>query len=234
MKQTCAAVFGYNSYSKEVIKNIKDNYDNIGIFVLSDEELVLAHHDGLMAEKFDLSDDWKSIEERFDVEALVVFCTLKDDAQNVFLIISLRSIFDKLSIVALAQNNESMLKVKSAGANKVMPILQIAASVIGDILVKPIVTSVLHDVLYEDSDLSIMEMIVSSSSALCGTHLYDTHFKRDFDVVLLAIVDHEMGATFSFASHGHNHHIDTGDVLVAIGYKEKLEHLKRYAQGDIS
>jgi Trk K+ transport system NAD-binding subunit len=234
MKQTCAAVFGYNAYSKEVIKNIKGNYHNIGVFVLTDDELLLAQHDGLMAEKFDLSDDWKMIEERFDVEALVVFCTLMDDAHNVFLIISLRSIFEKLSIVALAQNNESMLKVKSAGANKVMPILQIAASIIGDILVKPIVTSVLHDVLYEDSGLSVMEMEVSSSSTLCGTHLYDTHFKRDFDVVLLAIVDHEMGATFSFASHGHNHHIDKGDILVAIGYKEKLDYLKKYVQGDIS
>lgn len=234
MKQTCAAVFGYNAYSKEVIKNIKDYYHYIGVFVLSDEELMAAQHDGLMAQMFDLSDDWKMIEERFDVQSLVVFCTLWDDAQNVFLIISLRSIFDKLSIVALAQNNESMLKIKSAGANKVMPVLQIAANIISDILVKPIVTSVLHDVLYEESDLSIMEMEVTSSSALRGTHLYDTHFKRDFDVVLLAIVDHQMGATFSFASHGHNHHIDTGDVLVAIGYKEKLESLKRYAQGEIS
>lgn len=234
MKQMYAAVFGYNAYSKEVIKNIKDYYHTVGVFVLSDDELIAARNDEVVAQKCDLSDDWRMIEERFDVEQLVVFCTLMDDAHNVFLIISLRSIFEKLSIVALAQNNESMLKVKSAGANKVMPILQIAASIIGDILVKPIVTTVLHDVLYEDSDLSVMEMEVSHTSALCGTLLYDTHFKRDFDVVLLAIVDHEMGATFSFASHGHNHHIDGGDILVAIGYQEKLERLKRYVQGEIS
>jgi Trk K+ transport system NAD-binding subunit len=92
----------------------------------------------------------------------------------------------------------------------------------------------LHDVLYEDSDLSVMEMEVSGVSPLCGTHLHDTHFKRDFDVVLLAIVDHELGTTFNFASHGHNHHIDAGDILVVMGYKEKLEYLKRYAQGVIS
>jgi voltage-gated potassium channel len=233
MKEICAAVFGYNAYSKEVIKNIKDYYSTVGVFILTDDELIMAHNDGVMAEKFDLSDDWKMIEERFNVEQLVVFCTLRDDAHNVFLTISLRSVFEKLSIVALAQNNESMLKVKSAGANKVMPILQIAASIIGDILVKPTVTSVLHDVLYEDSDLNIMEVEVSRTSALCGMHLYDTHFKSDFDIVLLAIVDHELGTTFNFASHGHNHHIDAGDILVVMGYKEKLEYLKRYAQGEI-
>lgn len=232
MKEVCAAVFGYNAYSKEVIKNIKDHYSTVGVFVLTDDELALAQNDGIVAEKFDLSDDWKMIEERFDVEELVVFCTLADDAHNVFLIISLRSVFEKLSIVALAQNNESMLKVKSAGANKVMPILQIAANIIGDILVKPIVTSVLHDVLYEDSDLNIMEMEVSKTSPLCGMYLHDTHFKDDFDIVLLAIVDHEMGTTFNFTSHGHNHHIDAGDTLVVMGYKEKLEHLKRYVQGE--
>ncbi|MDD2829657.1 MAG: NAD-binding protein [Sulfuricurvum sp.] len=234
MNQSCAAIFGYNEYSKQIIQKIKGLYHNVGVFVLNDEELIAAQNHGVFAEKFDLSDNWQAIEDRFNVDALVVFCALRDDAENVFLTISLRATYEHLSIIALAKDNESMMKMKSAGANKVMPILQIAASVISDILAKPIVTEVLHDVLYEDSDLSIMEIEVTNTSPLCGTYLHDTHFKQDFDVILLAVVDHEMGTTFSFASHGHNHHIDGGDVLVAIGYKEKLTRLKRWVRGEAS
>lgn len=231
MKPRCAAIFGYNEYSKQIVKQIRDVYENVGVFVIDEAELLEAQEDGIRADRFDLSDDWQSIEAQFDVEGLIVFCALTDDAENVFLTISLRATFDKLFIIALAQDNESMMKMKSAGADKVMPILQIAANVINDILTKPIMTQVLHDVLYEDSLLSIMEIEVGDASPLNGQYLHDLHFKRDFDLILLAIVDQEMGTTFSFASKGHNHHIDAGDILVFMGYAEKLNIIKQWNNG---
>ncbi|MDP3466177.1 MAG: NAD-binding protein [Sulfuricurvum sp.] len=231
MKQRCAAIFGYNEYSKQIVKQLQGTYQNVGLFVMSDAEFLEAQNDGINAEKFDLSDDWDMIGGRFDVNALIVFCALNDDAENVFLTISLRATFEKLFIIALAQDNESMMKMKSAGADKVMPIVQIAANVIADILGKPIMTHVLHDILYEDSPLTIMEMEISEHSPINGQYLHDIHFKRDFDLILLAIVDQEMGTTFSFASKGHNHHIDAGDILVLMGYQEKLNRLREWNDG---
>jgi len=231
MKHRCAAIFGYNEYSKQIFQQIKESYKNVGLFVISDTEFLSAKNDGINVEKFDLSDDWSAIEARFDMSSLIVFCALNDDAENVFLTISLRATFEKLFIIALAQDSESMMKMKSAGADKVIPILQIAANVIADILGKPIMTQVLHDVLYEDSPLTIMEMEIKENSPLNGLYLHDVHFKRDFDLILLAIVDQEMGTTFSFASKGQNHHIDAGDILVFMGYKDKLHRLKEWNEG---
>jgi voltage-gated potassium channel len=231
MKPRCAAIFGYNEYSKQIVKQITSTFDNVGVFVIDEVEFLEAKNDGINAGRFDLSDDWQSIEAQFDVESLVVFCALADDAENVFLTISLRATFEKLFIIALAQDNESMMKMKSAGADKVMPILQIAANVIHDILSKPIMTQVLHDVLYEDSPLNIMEVEVGDTSPFNGLYLHDLHFKRDFDLILLAIVDQEMGTTFSFASKGHNHHIDAGDILVFMGYTDKLNLIKQWNDG---
>jgi len=231
MKHHCAAIFGYNEYSKQIVKQVRGSYQNVGLFVISDAEFLEAQNDGINAEKFDLSDDWDMIDGRFDVNSLIVFCALNDDAENVFLTISLRATFEKLFIIALAQDNESMMKMKSAGADKVIPILQIAANVISDMLTKPIMTQVLHNVLYEESPLTIMEMEISNDSPLCSQYLHEIHFKRDFDLILLAIVDQELGTTFSFASKGHNHHIDAGDILVLMGYKEKLNQLREWNDG---
>ena len=222
----CAAVFGFNEYSQQIARHVRNVYQDFALFVMTKEEEKAAFDAGFLVELVDLSDDWSRIEEHFDVKSLIVFCALANDSENVFLTISLRAQFEKLNIVALAQDNESASKMKSAGANKVLPSLQIAANVISDMLEKPIVTKVLHDVLYEDGLLNIIEIQVPAHSVFVGKYLHDIHFKSDYDVILLAIVDHEMGTTFSFASRGHNHHIDPHDVFVVMGYHDKLEALK--------
>lgn len=226
-----AAVFGFNEYSRQIAYQIRNLYRDFGLFVVNEEEKNAAFEAGFLVELVDLSDDWHGIEKRFDVSGLIVFCALANDAENVFLTISLRATFEKLNIVALAQDNESVIKMKSAGANKVLPSLQIAASVIADMLEKPVVTKVLHEVLYESSLLNIVEIEVGENSPFAGRYLHDIHFKTHYDVILLAIVDHELGTTFSFASKGHNHHIDIGDILVVIGYPDKVERLKQAVKG---
>ena len=218
-----AAVFGFNEYSRQIATQVRNIYQDFALFVINEEERNAAHQAGFLVELFDLSEDWRGIEKNFDVQSLIVFCALANDAENVFLTISLRATFEKLHIVALAQDNQSAIKMKSAGANKVLPSLQIAANVISDMLEKPVVTKVLHDVLYKDGLLNIVEIVVMGHSSFVGKYLHDIHFKSQYDVILLAIVDHEMGTTFSFAAKGHNHHIDSGDILVVIGYQDKLD-----------
>lgn len=225
MIRDCAAVFGFNEYAKQIAHQIHDIYSEFVIYVLNEAEKSQADAAGYEAELFDLSEDWKIIEDRFNPERMIAFCALDNDAENIFLTISLRSTFEDLPIIALAQDQESSAKIKSAGANKVMPILQITANVIADMLEKPTVTEVLHDILYEKSSLMIAQIVVSEGSFLVGKHLHDIELAEQFDVVVLAIVDHQMGATFSFTSRGHNHHIDPDDILIVVGYEEKIAKL---------
>lgn len=225
MRYNGAIVFGFNEYAKQIVVQIAKEYERFHLFVMNEAEYASAVAAGYDAVMFDLGEDWKSIEERFDLNSLIVFCALEDDAENVFLIISLRSVFWNLPIIALASDYESAAKVKSAGANKVMPRLQITANVITEMLEKPTVTEVLHDILYEESSLMIAQLSVPSGSFLVGKHLHDIEWGSDYDVLVLAIVDHELSATFSFTSRGHNHHIDPDDILVVVGYEDKIEAL---------
>lgn len=222
MSSKSAIVFGFNEYAKQIALQIAPEYTSFSVFVRNDAERMAAHAAGFSAELFDLSEDWKLIEERFDTKNLMVFCALDDDAENVFLTISLRSIFEELPIIALAGDQESAAKMKSAGANKVMPMLQITANVITEMLEKPTVTEVLHDILYEQSFLKIAQIVIPEGSFLVGKHLHDIDLGEEFDVLVLAIVDHQMSATFSFTSRGHNHHIDPDDILVVVGYEDHI------------
>lgn len=222
MNYQSAIVFGFNEYAKQIAMQIKAEYGSFAVFVMNEAELNAAKAAGFEAALFDLGEDWKLIEERFDPKKLILFCALDKDAENVFLTISLRSIFDELPIIALASDHESAAKMKSAGANKVMATQQITANIITEMLEKPTVTGVLHDILYEESFLKIAQLVVPENCFLVGKHLHDIDWGEEFDLLVLAIVDHQLSATFSFTSKGHHHHIDPDDVLVVVGYDDSI------------
>lgn len=222
MRKKGAIVFGFNEYAKEIAMQIAPEYSSFVVYVMNDTEKASAETRGFETEIFDLSEEWRSIEERFDPDNLIVFCALDNDAENVFLTISLRSVFEDLTIIALAQDNESAAKLKSAGANKVLATQQITAGIIDEMLEKPTVREVLHDILYENSALKIVQLAVPEGSFLVGKHLYDIDWAGEYDVLVLAIVDQELSATFSFISKGHNHHIDPHDLLIVAGYEDKI------------
>jgi hypothetical protein len=141
-KKAAALLFGYNEYTLEIQENISFKYENIEIFSLEENE---------KSSKFDLSDDWSELEDKFNMDESVAFCVLEDDATNIFLTLSLRASFDNLNIIAFSKNKEGATKLTLAGADKVIPIIQTTASMISDILRKPIVTKVMHSILYEQS-----------------------------------------------------------------------------------
>lgn len=222
MNKQGAIVFGFNEYAKEIAMQSASEYAPFVVFAMDEEERAAAEAKGFETEIFDLGEDWHSIEERFDPKHLVVFCALEDDAENVFLTISLRTVFEHLPIIALAQDNESASKLRSAGADKVMAVQQITAGIIAEMVEKPTVRGVLHDILYENSPLKIVQLEVPEGSFLVGRHLYDIDWGVEYDVLVLAIVDRELSATFSFTSKGHNHHIDAYDLLIVVGYEDKI------------
>lgn len=230
MKYSGAIVFGFNEYAKQIALQIVGDYEKFAVFVKNESEYTAAKEAGFSVELFDLGENWDSLK-RFDLHSLLIFCALEDDAENVFLTISLRSVFWDMPIIALASDYESSAKLKSAGANKVMPKLQITANVITEMFEKPTVTEVLHDILYEESSLKIAQITVPQTSNFVGKHLHDIDFSKEYDVLVLAIVDHALSATFSFTSKGHNHHIDPEDILVVVGYDEKIEAFKSVIEG---
>ena len=135
----------------------------------------------LFKEMIPLKKKWCAhpIEDDDKVLDLAAHVALDDDAENVFLTISLRTIFEHLPIIALAQDNESAAKLKSAGANKVMATQQITANIITEMLEKPTVTGVLHDILYDNSMLKIVQLSILAIFSRLNPHgrikIYQTH-----------------------------------------------------------
>jgi len=223
-----AIIFGYNEYARQIAANIKNQFRSVRLYTAHEAELKVALEKGYDAALFDLGDDWDDIASAYAIDDLLVFCALENDAENVFLTISLRAAFADVTIVSLAKNQESANKLKIAGANKVMPILQTTANIIAEILEKPVVTELMHDILYEKSALQIVQIEIGETDGIVGMQLHDVTWHEEYGVIILAVVDRELDTSFIFTSKGYNHKIDPGDLLVVIGYAKDISHFKTF------
>ena len=231
MIQRDAIIFGYNEYARQIADNIKNQFASVRLYTMNESEAKAAKERGYDCALFDLGDEWDEIARDYATGELLIFCALENDAENVFLTISLRAAFSDVTIISLATNQESANKLKIAGANKVMPILQTTANIITEILEKPIVTQLMHKILYEESTFEIAQIAIEEGHAIVGKCLHDVAWHEEYGVIILAVVDRELDTSFIFTSKGHNHKIDPGDLLIVIGYEHDIKTFEKAIRG---
>lgn len=217
MIQKNALIFGHNDYTLEIQKNISSQYKDVHVFKLNgDDEF-----------SFDLSDNWDHVNDLVDIDSCIAFCVLEDMAENIFLTISLRDTFKDLIIVALAQDKESADKLALAGASRVLPTTQTTANVIVDMLEKPIVTEVMHSILYEKSNLKIAQIKVGDNNCFEGKYPSDIEWSRQHGIIVISIVHEDMSTEFVYSSKAQHHVIKKGDIFVVVGYAEDIKEFEK-------
>jgi voltage-gated potassium channel len=231
MKSVAALIFGHNEYGYEIAKNVEHVYNDITIFKIESNDTKLFNHN-YNIEKFDLSEEWDELENKYDMSKSVAFCVLEDDAQNIFLTISLRATFKDLIIVALSKNKESAHKLSMAGANKVIPMVQTTSDIISDMLQKPIVTEVLHKILYEESALKIAQIKVNCNSRFDGKYPSDIEWSREHGIIVLSVIHEDMSSEFIYSSKAKHHIIKEGDIFVVVGYDSEIKEFEKYIGGE--
>ena len=230
MNISSALIFGNNEYGQEIAKNVTHKYRNITLFGL--EGIDTNQSSPFHLEEFDLSEDWDELSEKYDMDNSIIFCAINDEAKNIFLTISLRSSFKDITIIALANNNEDANKLKMAGASKVIPIVETTANIITDMLKKPIITEVLHNILYEESKLKIEQVTLKSVDAFTGLYPAEIDWSRKYGVLVLTIVHEDDSHEFIYTSKTKHNYLKSGDVLIVAGYELDLQNFKRSIGGE--
>ena len=227
MKRTGVLIFGYNEYGMEIAKNVTHKYDDITIFSLLEVDEAQKKEYEFSIETFDLSDDWDDLASRHDLANSKIFCALNDEAKNIFLTLSLHSQFKDISIIALAKNSEDASKLYMAGASKVIPIVETTADIITDMLKKPIVTEIIHKILYDDSALKVEQIKVKNENFFNGEYPADINWSREHGIIVLSIIHEDMSSEFIYSSKSKHNYIKNGDIFVAVGYEEDLKVFKK-------
>ena len=229
INETTILVFGYNQYAHEIARSVKNEFI-VKHFALADEiDEERAAEEGIAL--IDLSDEWDGT---LEIQDSIAFCALGDEAQNLFLTISLRSRFEDLVIVAIAVNKEGVNKLKMAGANKVIAIEETTAEIISDIIHKPIISRVLNDILYSESDLKIAQIEIENEEIFKDESTYDIDWGRYRGIIVLSVMHPDLKSEFIYSAKTKKLRLKKGDMLIVVGYEndiaafEKLVGSRRY------
>lgn len=153
---------------------------------------------------------------------------LPDDAANLYVVLTARTLNAQLRIVARAVEESAEPKLVRAGANRVIAPTIIGSHRMAQALLKPAVADFMDSITAETLDLAFEEVEVAAGSPLEGRRLKETNIRSQLDIVVAAI--RRAGGDMIFNPSGDTQ-IRAGDMLIGIGRAESIQELGAQARG---
>ncbi len=152
---------------------------------------------------------------------------LDSDADNVFVVLSARSLNPDLMIVARATSEDAERKLLKAGADRVVSPYLMAGYRIVSLLVRPHVVGFLDTALHsQDLELWLEELVVSPDSPLIGQSLAEANIRAHTGANVLAII---RGPEHRVVDWSPELRLEPNDILIVLGKPPQLEALAELA-----
>ena len=221
-------LFGFGRYGEQIAKNLASDGHHVAIAASNKEELKTASKDGF-EELYvvDIQNDAQLTDIVLDYGFTHIFCAFDDEEKNIYLTITFKSLFRHINIIALCESKETERKLRLAGATRVIDTMVAAANRLYYIVEKPAVAEAIDEILFRDKSIIFEEIEIPEGSFLDGVNIKDIAFSKKYKIIVIGLVDKELGNRFIFVTRGINHKIDAGDVLVVVGKKEDIENFKK-------
>jgi voltage-gated potassium channel len=153
---------------------------------------------------------------------------LSDDAANLYVVLTARTLNPGLHIVSRAVEESAVPKLIRAGANRVIAPTIIGSHRMAQALLKPAVADFMDSVATEGLDLAFEQFEVTEASTLAGLKLKETTIRSELDIVVVAIRRPRGEMVFNPSG---DTQVRPGDLLIGIGRAEALAELGRLARG---
>ncbi|BAF69970.1 potassium channel family protein [Nitratiruptor sp. SB155-2] len=221
-------LFGYGRYGEQIAQSLLSGGYEVYVVDESKEALKRASmHDIENLFLIDIDDDEKLTDLLFDYGFEKIFCAYDEEEKNIYLTITFKALFHHVQVFALCESKESERKLHLAGADRVIDTMEAAANRMFFLVEKPAVAEAFDHILLKDPNIIFKEIVVPKGSFLDGVNIKEINFSKEYDILLIGIVDKELGDHFTFVTRGINHKIDAEDILVVIGKREKIEHFEQ-------
>ena len=216
-------LFGYGKFGRVMYHKLKEEGFRIRVATMmqsNNDDAVADHIPDVRAFNPKHNDSISSL--GIDTSRHLLYCVMDHTANNLFLVLSLRELYHEATIVAISNSDENTRKLRFAGADIVINIYDASANHIVSSITKPSVTKAINTIVYERNDLKIAEVVLEKQSSLNDKTIKEIDFKSR-SLVLIAIIDKELGKELIYMSKGIDHKLDEGDTLVLAGTIEAID-----------
>lgn len=211
-------VFGYSIMSLEAMSRLPQGECSILFIAENETEANLVSEKGFETQIIDFRNDDELISIGIGTNVDIIFCFYPKDSDNVFLTISARALDKSLTIIAIVDDAESEEKLLAAGANKIIDPYEICGRKVHEMLTKPEISNVLDHTVFGRHDLNIAQIEIPDDSCLEGVMVSQLNLRKEkYNLVLIGVVDKELGDQLHFTNGEKDHELNAGDILVVMG-----------------
>jgi voltage-gated potassium channel len=147
-----------------------------------------------------------------------------DDADNLYIVLSARSVRPDLTIVARASGADAERKLALAGADRVVLPYTTAGRVMANLVLKPQVTAFLDAVTTATGpDLQLAEIEVRRTCAAAGRSIRDLRIRHETGAIVIAL---RKGDGSFDTTPEPDTPIEVGDVLIGVGSPDEIRALE--------
>ncbi|RLD09340.1 potassium channel protein, partial [candidate division KSB1 bacterium] len=160
--------------------------------------------------------------------AKALVSAISDDSANVYLVLTARTLNEKLQIVARGTDETSKKKLLRVGANRVVSPYEIGARRMAAYVLKPEIVDFLDAFTPGGSyGFQLERIILKKGSALVGKRLKDSNIRELTNGALIVGISKQSDAMDINPSGSTI--LETGNVLLAIGTNDQLKALNKVA-----
>jgi voltage-gated potassium channel len=221
-------VCGYGRVGRGAAAELRKSGADVVVVDRDEKRLEWAQRQGCAAAAGDATTD-DALREAGIERAAGLVAALSTDADNLFVVMSARTLNPKLRIAARASDEATEKKLVRAGADTVLAPYRTAGAQLALSLMKPHVRQFLDfAVASPDWDVRIEQVEVDGGSDLVGKSLAEARIRGEMQVVVLAI--RRAGGALEFNPPAAAE-IHAGDCLVVMGEGEPLRRFEARATG---
>jgi voltage-gated potassium channel len=155
---------------------------------------------------------------------------LADDADNLLVCLTARALNPSVATVARAYDEESMDKLRRAGADHVIAPTLTGGIRMASSLLRPNVVSFLDSaILGPDKNLRLEEARVPEGSPLAGQTLAEAGIPKRTGMIVIAL-KRGGNAAQQVYNPGPEHRLAEGDIMIVLGGDDQLRLLQEYAR----
>jgi len=160
-------------------------------------------------------------------QAKGLITAVTSDTENVYITLTARGLNPGLFILARAGEEGSELKLRRAGASKVISPYTIGATRMAQAILRPSVVDFIEIATAgHNLELQLEEIRVRGGSRLVGKSLMTSGIRKDLGIIIVGIKKGDGQMVFNPASETR---IETGDILITLGESPAIQNLDAIA-----
>jgi voltage-gated potassium channel len=217
-------ICGYGRVGRGAAEELKGAGVPFVIIDSSDDRVERAIRLGMVAVVGDCTQD-ETLRNVGIERAQGLIATLRTDADNLFLILSARSLNPALHLSARVNEEEAEQKMRLAGANAVFAPYTITGARMAQALLRPHVHQFIDfTTRHTGLNVGIEQVAVANRSSFAGKTLEQAGLRKDFGVIVLAIKKNDGKMMFNPPADAT---ITEGDFLIVMGENPNLRKLEQ-------